>query len=425
MKIAILGSGITGLVCAYYLNKKGHEVYIFEKEKILGGMAAGFKEPGFEWYIERNVHHLFSNDNNILNFAKEIKFKNIFFQTTKTGNLYNSNINSRIIPLDTPQDLLRFPHLPFFDKIRTGVMILFFKLSPFLKFFEKITAKDFIIKTTGNRAWKVLWEELFRKKFGKYAGNILASFFWARIKKRTKKLGYIKGGFQEFINFIENKIIGSGVFIKKQYEIKRLDKIKNKFFINNKKFDSVISTLPTPVLINISDKLFPKKYIDRLKRIKYLHSISVLIKIKKPLIKDYYWINILDKSNGIMCAVTHTNFIDKRNYNNKHLMYLFNYIDPEDKRLNKKSDYIYSFYIKNLMKINPLTKNQIQGHYIFFSSYAQPIFDKVFLENKPDFETPVKNFYIANLDMTYPYDRGTNYAVKIGKEVADMINFAQ
>src|SRR4030042_3056566 len=224
MKIAILGGGITGLVCAYYLNKKGHRVYIFEKEKNLGGMAAGFKEPGFEWYIEKNVHHLFSSDKNILDFAKEIGFNDIFFKKSKTGNLYNSKINSRIIPLDTPQDLLRFPYISFFDKIRTGVMILFFKLTPFLRFFEKITAKDFIIKTTGYRAWSTLWEELFRKKFGKYAGNILASFFWARIKKRTKKLGYIKGGFQEFINFIENKIVGSGVFIKKQYEVQKIKK---------------------------------------------------------------------------------------------------------------------------------------------------------------------------------------------------------
>ena len=59
--------------------------------------------------------------------------------------------------------------------------------------------------------------------------------------------------------------------------------------------------------------------------------------------------------------------------------------------------------------------------YLFKAAYAQPIFDKDFEENKPDFITPLKNFFIANLDMTYPYDRGTNYAVKLGKEVAGMI----
>jgi len=58
---------------------------------------------------------------------------------------------------------------------------------------------------------------------------------------------------------------------------------------------------------------------------------------------------------------------------------------------------------------------------MFKAPFAQPIFDKEFVKNKPYFITPVKNFFIANLDMTYPYDRGTNYAVKLGKEVAKFI----
>jgi len=67
------------------------------------------------------------------------------------------------------------------------------------------------------------------------------------------------------------------------------------------------------------------------------------------------------------------------------------------------------------------TKFKILNSYVFRSQFAQPIFDKEFLKNKPDFITPVKNFFIANLDMTYPYDRGTNYAVKLGKEITKMI----
>ena len=36
MKIAIIGSGISGLTCAYLLHKK-HEVTIFEKNDYIGG----------------------------------------------------------------------------------------------------------------------------------------------------------------------------------------------------------------------------------------------------------------------------------------------------------------------------------------------------------------------------------------------------
>ncbi len=37
MKIAIIGGGASGLVTAYFLDKKGHEVTLFEKQSILGG----------------------------------------------------------------------------------------------------------------------------------------------------------------------------------------------------------------------------------------------------------------------------------------------------------------------------------------------------------------------------------------------------
>ena len=148
MKIAILGGGITGLVAAYELLKKGHKVSIFEKEKQLGGLACGFKLSKNSWYLEKNIHHIFSNDKNIIKFAKEIGFNKVFFKTTKTGNVYNSEYISRIIPLDSPQDLLTFPNLSFFDKIRTGLMLVFLKVTPFLTYFEEKTAKELIIRIT-------------------------------------------------------------------------------------------------------------------------------------------------------------------------------------------------------------------------------------------------------------------------------------
>jgi heterodisulfide reductase subunit A-like polyferredoxin len=62
MKIAILGGGIAGLTAAYYLAKKNHQITLFEKEKIFGGLAAGFKSTSWDWYLEWTYHHLFAND---------------------------------------------------------------------------------------------------------------------------------------------------------------------------------------------------------------------------------------------------------------------------------------------------------------------------------------------------------------------------
>jgi hypothetical protein len=78
-----------------------------------------------------------------------------------------------------------------------------------------------------------------------------------------------------------------------------------------------------------------------------------------------------------------------------------------------------TYFLPHIKKIHG-SSFTITNSYLFKAPFAQPVFDKDFLENKPDFITPIKNFYIANLDMTYPNDRGTNYAIKLGKEVSEI-----
>ncbi len=40
-KVAVVGAGATGMTAAFYLNKKGHDVQVFEKQKIPGGHMTG------------------------------------------------------------------------------------------------------------------------------------------------------------------------------------------------------------------------------------------------------------------------------------------------------------------------------------------------------------------------------------------------
>ncbi len=426
MKIAVLGGGFTGLTAAYHLQKKGHQVTIFEKETVLGGLAVGFKADGWEWFIERAVHHLLSSEDDILGLANETGFKKIIFREPETASFYEIvPDNYRIFPVDTPQDFLRLPVLSWPAKFRAGATLAFLKLSPFLSIYEKQTAREFLTKTMGEEGWNILWQQLFRKKFGKYAENILASFIWARIKKRSKKLGYIEGGFQTYINHLENKNLSLGTVVKKGAAIKQIVK-GSKFTIRSSSsietFDVVISTLPTPVIVKISMEILPDNYRKQLSRIQFLHAVSLLLETDKPVLGKTYWLNVVVKNIPIMGVFQHTNFMDKKHYGNRHLCYVGWYVDNDSPLLKMDKEEIIKFVEPHLQKISsrPL-RDQISNSFLFKAPWAQPIFDKAFLKSKPDFMTPVKNFYIANLDMTYPYDRGTNYAVKLGKEVAELI----
>lgn len=55
--IAVLGAGFGGMSAAYDLAKAGHKVSIYEAASGVGGLASGFKEPHWDWSVERFYHH--------------------------------------------------------------------------------------------------------------------------------------------------------------------------------------------------------------------------------------------------------------------------------------------------------------------------------------------------------------------------------
>ena len=265
-----------------------------------------------------------------------------------------------------------------------------------------------------------MWQTLFRKKYGNYAGFILASFIWARIKKRTKALGYIEGGFQEFIDYLEKKSRKLGVTIIKGQEIKEVTKVNEKFTINGNTYDKVISTLPTPIMVKLTKNIFPANYLEKFNKLKYLHAVILILETENPILNKTYWLNICSDTIPFMILAQHTNFVDIKNYNNHHLAYVGWYVDGDSKLLKMDKNQLLKFilpYLKKITNHQPL----VTSHFVFKAPFAQPIFDEDFVKNKPNFVTPDKDFFIANLDMTYPYDRGTNYAVKLGKDVIKFI----
>lgn len=419
-KIAVLGGGITGLTAAYYLRKQDLDVTLYEKAPVLGGLAHGFQEENWEWPLEYAYHHLFKNDTDIQSFAQEIGYDGIYFSTPHTDSLYNVNGDYRIIPVDSPQDFLKFPLLTAVEKFRAAAILAGLKVSPALQIYEGLSAEEFVRAYMGNRMWEVFFEQLFRKKFGKYSGNILAAFLWARIHKRTRELGYMHGGFQGFINFTEKTLINKEVLIYKGIEVPEIKKEGENFRIGDTLYDCVISTLPSPVITKVGEHILPNTYCAQLKKLKYLHALVLILETKQQILDKTYWLNICTEEIPLMFVGQHTNFVDPQHYGGNHIAYIGYYLEKDDPKMLMTKDELVSFVKPHLEAISgrPLS---LKRSYLFKGPFAQPIFDSDFLHNKPDFITPVKNFYIANLDMTYPYDRGTNYAVKLGREVAAFV----
>ncbi len=446
MKIAIIGGGFTGLTAAYELGKLGHQATVFEKEKTLGGLANGFRQPNWDWHLEVAYHHLFTNDTAIVNLIKELGLTDkLLIKRPITATLWRGVSH----PLDSPLHLLRFPGMPLIDRLRTGTLLAILKINPFWRPLERVTAKQLFLALGGRRAWKAIWEPLMIGKFGEYSNSVAASWLWARIKKRTQKLFYIEGGFHTLVAALELTIREHGGTIHTGFEIPRIElRSKNqelekntsdihtsKFIIHNSKFDVVLLTIPTPIAAKLfSDSSFIIQHSAL--TIPHLHAQTLILETKEPILKNVYWLNITDRSFPFLAVVAHTNMIDSRHYGGHHLTYFGNYLPEGHRYLSMTSEELYREFLPFIQRLSKTANGKMKTANVpqkrlpftvyrlhsFVGLFAQPVHTLHYSTRAPKLKTPIPGVFLANMDSIYPWDRGTNYAVDLGIQAAKMIH---
>jgi len=424
MKIGIIGAGFAGLSAAHNLSKLGHDITIIEKDSKPGGLAIGYKENEWEWTLEEHYHHWFTNDKFILKLAQEIGHE-VIIKRPKTSIF----LNNKIYQLDSLFSLLKFKKLSNLQKLRMGFILALLKLNPIWKPLEKLKADEYLPKLMGNKAYKLIWQPQLFNKMGIYAKEVSLVWFWTRIYKRTTKLAYPKGGFLEFANKLSSVIEKQGgkiIFNSQVINVRDNEKVT--VTIKNSKgmtkeyiFDKLIVTLPSFLFLQIATQL-PQDYKNKLTKFKGLGATNMLIRFNKQFLKDgTYWLSICDYPSEVTVLVEHTNFMDKKNYHNEHLLYVGNYPQVTSNKYLLNEKQLLSLYDKILKKINPEYSKFIIDYKVFKVPFAQPIIPTNYSRLIPPFTTPLPNVYLANIEQVYPWDRGTNYAVEIGEKVAKKI----
>ena len=191
---------------------------------------------------------------------------------------------------------------------------------------------------------------------------------------------------------------------------------------NNYFVDEVVSTTSLPITIDLIKKHVSNDYINKLNQVKYLGNICLILELKKPL-SDRDWININDSSFPFVGIIEHTNFISKKNYRNNPLAYISKYI-PVNDSLYKLSDEEYLNYcIPYIQRVFPdFTKEDILEYFIWRAEYAQPIITKGYDKLIPDIKSEIDNLFLCTMAQIFPEDRGTNYAIKKGFEMAKILD---
>lgn len=428
-KIAIIGAGVGGLSAGYDLAKHGHDVHIFEAGERVGGLAAGFKDSDWDWHLEKFYHHWFESDEHLLALADEIGVrKKVFFPRPKTSYWINGHIYRSEISLSA----LLLPISPV-AKLRLAVGGVILKLSQNWQSFEQSTAHDWLLRVMGREVYEAFFQPLLIGKFGADYKDVNMAWFWARIKSRTLRLGSYEGGFQAFLDDLAIAAQREKAYIHLKTPVHCVTRTDGALLLETAdaqtQFDAVLSTTSPHLLQKIVPQI-DGAYAQKLSHLHSIGAVVVIYALRQQLLEDgTYWLNLpahsADKSQNrfpFLALVEHTNYLGKEHYNGDHLVYAGDYVAPDHEYFHLSEEELADRFAATFSIFNAkFSPDWIRRTWVFRAPYAQPVPPVNHSHNIPDIRTSVNGVYWASMSQVYPWDRGTNYAVEIGRRAAQYI----
>ncbi|GJQ52710.1 MAG: oxidoreductase [Anaerolineaceae bacterium] len=422
MKIAIIGAGYGGLAAAYDLQKAGHTVVLLESADHVGGLAAGFKEPHWDWSVEKFYHHWFQSDNAMLGLIQELGLRDkVIFPRPLTVMYFDG----KFYPFDSILNALRFPGLGYgLNKIRFGFVGLFLRMTNNWRALEQVTADAWMMKWAGKQVYERMWKPLLIGKFGPFYRDVNMAWMWARIKARTTRLGTFEGGFQRFSDLFAEQLRDMGVEIRLGTRVEAIRRSQAaRLNVDGELFDQVLVTSSPALLAQMSPEL-PENYLKGLLELKSMGAVVMTLTLKHQLSEQgYYWFSLPKEAGFPMLAlVEHTNFVSSEHFSGDHIIYAGDYLELGHEYFSLTDQELLKRFLPALKRINPkFEPNWVKKIWVNKTNYAQPVPLVNHSKNIPAIQTPIEGLYFASMSQVYPWDRGTNFAVEIGRRAAKIM----
>jgi protoporphyrinogen oxidase len=424
--IAIIGGGMGGMAAAYDLQRAGCQVSIYEADDTVGGLASGFKEPHWDWTVEKYYHHWFASDRHILGLIKELGWQDQVIFPRPVTVMYHQG---RFYPFDSILAALLFPGLGWgVDKVRFGLVGLFLRMTNNWKPLERFTVDEWLRKWAGERVYQMMWEPLLVGKFGPYYKEVNMAWMWARLKARTTHLGTYRGGFQAFADRLADRLCTMGVEINLSEGVESIQpESQGALLVKTRKreqtFDQVLSTTSPALMARLAPSL-PGSYLQGLLDLKSMGAVVMVLAMKQQLSEQgYYWFN-LPKNAGFpfLALVEHTNFLSSEYFGGDHIVYCGDYLEVGHEYFELTKEQLLERFLPVLPRFNPQFKaDWVHQSWLFRTKYAQPVPQLNHSQKVPSIRTPITGLYFASMSQVYPWDRGTNFAVEVARKAARLM----
>ena len=423
--VAVVGAGFTGLTAAWELIKAGCMATLIESDDQVGGLAGGFAAGGT--LLEKFYHHWFNNDYLVTELVHELGLsENLIERQTRTGMYYAQSL----FRLSKPLDLLRFSPLAFVDRLRLAALVFQSRAVRDWRSLEEKTVREWLLPLCGPRVYRVVWEPLMRGKFGNFADEISAVWLWnklclrggSRDRNGNEVLLYYRGGFASLARQFAEQLNDGGARVRTSCRATgvRVDSGNVSAVLTTQgpvACDAVVFTTPLPITAQLLESHLPSSEVAALRRIRYLSNVCLVLRLDRSL-SDLYWINVNDPSFPFVGVIEHTNFEPSATYNGEHIVYLSRYLPIDDPTYALSDQEYLEFALPYICKMFPaFDRDWLRHFHVWRADYAQPVVERRYSSLIPPTTTSLQNAFIATMAQIYPEDRGTNYAIRSGRDV--------
>lgn len=426
-EVVVLGGGLAGLAACHKLSLKGFRTLLLEKNEDLGGLASSYLVDGY--FVPKTYHHVMFGDKFALNLIRDLGLGNaLYWRKLKVG-FYS---HGEFYDFSSPYSILKFKPLSYMGRIKFGLLV--FKARCMMPWdnLDGVNVEDYVLSTVGEEAY-MLVDYIVRAKFAEPPANISAAWLMSRFGHESKsvsnKFGYLNDGINEIVDRLAKSCIKNQGIIKtgaevtkilfKDGSINKLEYREKNEKIRTAKPKIVVSTLPVPVLLQISEGL-PSDYAELLGNIRYKASLCGCLALSRR-VSPFYWLNVMDLNRYPCVGVFEHGHLNK-NLKWPSLMYLVKYLDVTDRFWERNDSEIIEEFLAG---VSDIFDADLKGNLLWWrlhrAKYSTPVFAPNYGKYKPQVRSPIKGLYIGGISRTYPKDRYMGTALKTGLEAAQAV----
>ncbi len=415
-KIAVIGAGISGLSCAYSLQKAGFSVEVFEKTSFLGGRMSTNVKNGFHFDI--GADHLSNLYTELIDSCKEydVEWEKMRFL------IYSTFRNGKLKPILKSISILARMRLFFYTLFIKNKPLDFLNLSTTTDY-DTENAYDYMHRTLGLEVVDYVVDPFISAYQFQRAKDISKSALVSvmqslKFQKDDWYLHRTKGGMIALPEALAKKFT-----VHLKTPVKKIESKKGKVKVDNKIYDAVVcaSTADVTHKILVNPSVAQKKLLDA---VRYSSTISVAFTVPQGTLEGIGVVWVPFKENGCISSYINEEMKgDECIQNGRSLVSIWLHDVYAKTLMSKSRDEIFLAVQKEFLKVCPniINESDLKLHDLQIWEKAMPLYSQGYLTHVKEFLDEGQgedNIYFCG---DYLNSTWTEGAFRCGQRVADQI----